>query len=121
MYLLCQSDTSRGTPFFLSKRTLGNTSRPKENTSLHTVQLDMATVSMPVRAYRGVLRDFGRALKRERARMLYCSSFSPFFSFAMRMGRLRLPAATSRGDLEDGSHMSGEGSRKTEEVRGGPS
>ena len=63
VYLLCQSDTARDTPFFLSMRTLGNTSRPKENTSRHTVQLSVAIVSMcgQWEVHRRALWDFGRA------------------------------------------------------------
>ena len=65
----------------------------------------------------------GGLLKREKARAHYCSSFFPFFSSGMRTGTAEAPSSYlgPRSDLEDGSHMSGEGSRKTEEVRGGPS
>jgi len=124
-YLLCQSDTARGTPFFLSMRTLGNTSRPKENTSRHTVQLNMATVSVcgQWEVHRVLYGTLGGLLKRERARPRYCSSFFPFFSSGMRTGMAEALSSYlgPRSDLEDGSHVSGEGSRKTEEVRGGPS
>lgn len=103
MYLLYQSDTARGTPFFLGKRTLGNTPRPKEHVSLPTLQLNMAMLSI----------CGWREGKENELLLLF------FLSFLLICNEDGTAEASSshlgpRGDLEDGSHMPGEGSRKKE-------